>query len=280
MNLHFDRKAVCFFVVILSVMFVLPSLVLNSEGAGGSTPIDKSIVVGYDVCTHSFCTGAGSNFYTLVVHSSWIVPSIKECASTETSSVTFEAGIDYSSSRSSLENGVGINIYCSFGTSGYAGRVFEAGVTNYLGSSQYPIHAGDHMDTRVSYNGMTAKFTVVLHDSTHLWTYKAGPYADGAAPLFDGLFLMFRSCATDVCQIVNFGTMKTSADYVTVSTGGLGGTKGSLGYWFASPSTSAPSAFVWRFDMTDLGYTNNVMATTSAITSASTGFNFKFVISS
>ena len=253
---------------------------MNSEGAGNSAPTDNSFLVGYDVCTSMICTGAVSNFYSLIVHSNWVVPSIKSCASSETSGVTYEAGIDYSSNGVTLENGAGINIYCSLGTSGYAGRVFEAGVTNYLGGSQYPIRAGDHMSTKVSYNGMTARFTVVLHDSTHIWTYKAGPYADGAAALFRGLFLMFRSCATDACQIINFGVMKTSADYVTVSTGGLGGTKGSLGHWFASPSTSNPTAFVSRFDMTDLGYTNNVMATTSAVTSTSTGFNFKFLISS
>ena len=126
------------------------------------------------------------------------------------------------------------------------------------------------MHAKISYNPTSGKFTLVLHDSTHVWTYNPAAYTDSNAYRGDAWFTLERTCSTSSCPIPDFGTFQTSGDYVAIAAKQTAttGTKGSLGYWLTSTTSKSPYATVNGDTMYDVD-TANTLATVSAISSIS-----------
>lgn len=258
----------------MSFFLVAPSLLFIIAASGSNFQIASFQSAGFDVCALIKCTLTNTNF-VVGAQGSWVVPSIKSCAANELSTISYEVGIDYSPDNFDVRNGAGIDLNCANGATSYSAFVIAADVPVPLNTIKYAVHPGDHLSAKVAYNRVTASFTLMLHDATHMWTYKPMSYKDGSALLNQGLFVLGRPCTMSSCPIPHFGTLKTSGDYVTINSGGLTGTKGSLGFWLKSPTGGSPSGEILRFEMTDSD-TGNVLASTNSITTASSAFSITF----
>jgi hypothetical protein len=263
------RMVIVSVAVLVAMMFVLPAASLNlstlrtTHALNGGTST-ASLRAAYDVGSFSF--------YILSVQGSWTVPNI--ACPTASAAAFYEVAMDViQTSGFGEENGGGVYLECSAGSALYFAASDQAGVFGLLSSGVYPVHPGDHMHAKISYNPTSGKFTLVLHDSTHVWTYNPAAYTDSHAYRGDAWFTLERSCGTSSCPIPDFGTFRTSSDYVAIAAKQTAttGTKGSLGYWLASTTSKSPYATVYGDTMYDLD-TANTLATVSAISSISTGF--------
>jgi hypothetical protein len=260
--------------VVFAILFIFPSslsTLRTSNAIKGTTNVVYQ-QVGYEVCLVDCST---ANFYLLSVQSSWVVPTLK-CPKTGSSVAVYEFGMDYRSNMIDVENAAGLYLLCDLGSALYYAWGAEAGNAFTLSTSTNPVHPGDHMNAKISFNPISGMFTLVIHDSTHVWTYKPPAYFDTTGNAFRrfALFQVVRGSGTSLYPLPDFVKLSTSADYVTVaaSSSSLTGTKGSIGYWYASKSTQALYAVVYAFDMKDSD-TSHILATPSSITSTSTGFN-------
>jgi hypothetical protein len=253
-------------VVILAL--IVPSMLFNvSAMNGGSSASDY--YAGYDVCAAGVCNVFTFPFPTFsLVQGSFVVPAVGPCPASGLQFVNYEI-------KDGGYDGAGIQFGCDTFPF-YFAEVFKAASTVGLGSS-YPVDPGDHISVKITYSMSTSSFKVVMHDSTHIWTYNTGTYTDSSNFPNEAEFVLARTGTTSASPIPQFSTLKTSGDYVTITSGATS-LKGSVGHWFASTSSQSLYATVYEFSMSDSD-TGHTLAAPSAVTSTSTGFYIKWLAS-
>jgi len=276
----------------LLLLLLLPALLTESSttmftaSAYSDNLASTAQDAGYDVCAPYngyFCTPfpSGGGYYILSVSGSWTVPKLT-CSVTPIGSATYEVGMDFAPDQVNVENGGGVNFECTSGSVLYIPVFLAGGQGVALPTSSYPVQAGDHMSSKLSYSVSAGTFTLVLHDSTHVWTYKT-TYVDatGNAHRGDGLFILTRGCGTSSCPLPDFVSLKTSSDYVTITTTSTAttGTKGSIGHWLASLTIAIPTADIIPINMYNPSTSNHLASPGSIASSTSTGFSITWLAS-
>ena len=248
-----------FFLLVLAASLSL----LDVSAASGGVQASYQYA-GYDICISSSC---GVNIMPspsfTSIQGSFVVPNIAFCPA---------SGLQYVhySITENLHDGAGIQFGCDTFPF-YFVEIYKMGSIIGLGSP-YAIFPGDHLNVRITFSKSTGTLAIRVHDSTHLWTYSTGPFADKyLVTSINAEFYLSRDCTTSNCPVPDFGTLKTSGDYVTIASGSTS-LKGSLGHWWTSSSSKSLYATVYGNVMTDSD-TGNTLARPGSITSASTGFS-------
>jgi hypothetical protein len=245
------------------------SLLLNVSAMNGGAQMGYQYA-GYDVCASGTCgVNTFPSPYFTSIQGSFVVPNLVSCPASGLQYVHYAV-------KANLRNGAGIQFGCDTFPF-YFVEVYKAGSVTGLGQA-YAIHPGDHISVKITFNKSTRTLAVRVHDSTHIWTYTTGEFTDNyLSTSIDAEFYLIRDCTTSACPLPNFGTLKTSGDYVTIASGATS-LKGALGHWWASTSSQSLYAAVYSSTMTDSD-TGNTLARPTSITVTSTGFGIRWMAS-
>ncbi len=256
------RQKSSLFIIIVTTLRFSRALFLNASAVSGGT-VATNQYAGYDLCISGSCGNAAFQS----IQGSFVVPSLLSCPA---SGLQF---VHYSVTEN-LRDGAGIQFGCDT-LPFYFVEIYMAGSVTGLGSPYTP-HAGDHISVTISFNRSAKTISIRIHDSTHLWTYSTGPFTDNfLAFSVTADYYLSRGCTTSACPVPDFGTLKTSGDYVTLTSWSTS-VKGSLGHWWASTSSQPKYATVSKSYMTDSD-TGNTLARPASITGTSTGFGIMWI---